>query len=206
MWRSWCDDEYGSKRWLIIETCSGSSFFCDSLSRCWSAVSHLVWKQMIIITLMRISKMISIRIIMLMVKSPELAMTTIKRYEHSMEMMMNLWVCFSPFCDVLDRLVEVEEFEQNSSSFEEQDFLKSLFVEDFLRSSSSSSTRIQSAHDHNSYFKALCMNFRAVRASYAFHLIPPLSKMPSVVTILTLWRKFAVSPPRLIELLNFHRF
>ena len=116
---------------------------------------------------------------MLMVKSPELAMTTIKRYEHSMEMMMSLF--FSPFCDVLDRLVEVEEFEQNSSSFEEQDFLKSLFVEhflkslfveDFLRSSSSSSTRIQSAHDHNSYFKALCMNFRAVRASYAFYLIP----------------------------------
>ena len=108
---------------------------------------------------------------MLMVKSPELAMTTIKRYEHSMEMMMSLF--FSPFCDVLDRLVEVEEFEQNSSSFEEQDFLKSLFVEDFLMSSSSSSTRIQSAHDHKSYFKALCMNFRAVRASYAYHLIPP---------------------------------
>ena len=75
--------------------------------------------------------MISLRIIMLMIKSPELAMTRIKRYEHSMEMMMCL---FSPFCDVLDGLIEVEEFEQNSSSFEEQDFLKSLFVEHFLRS------------------------------------------------------------------------
>ena len=113
---------------MIIETCSGSSFFCDSLSRCWSAVSHLVWKQMIIVILMRISKVISIRIIMLMIVSPELAGTTIKD--------MNIawrwwWICFPPFCDVLDRLIEVQEFEKNSSSFEEQDFLRSLFVEDF---------------------------------------------------------------------------
>ena len=143
----------------MTETCSGSSFFCASLSRCWSAVSHLVCNHMIsFVIMLRIIKVISI--IMTNVISPEVTMT-MRKY-------MNIgwwrWCWFSPFCDVLNRLVEVEELEQNSPSFEEQDFLRSLFVEHFLKSlffegflksGSSSSYKILSAHDHNSYFKAL---------------------------------------------------